>query len=106
MPRLETNIMEEESLMQTFDRMIWVNKIIANMDEVAESAPLPSEYKDKERENNQIEDSKDTLELKQIVMTWIIFWCYTFNYQDQSEQQLRVNQCIQVLMKIKYLVNN
>lgn len=48
LPRLETNIMEEESLMQTFDKMIWVDKIIKAMDEVAENAPVASEYKDKD----------------------------------------------------------
>lgn len=40
------------------------------------------------------------------MQTWIIFWCYTFNYQDTSEQQLRVNQCIQVMMKIQKMLQN
>jgi hypothetical protein len=38
-----------------------------------------------------VEDSKDTHEMKLIFLTWINFWCATFNYQDPTEQQMRVN---------------
>lgn len=50
------------------------------------------------------DETKDPQEMKLIYMTWIILWCATFSYQDQIEQQFRVNQLLQVMIKLKGLL--
>jgi hypothetical protein len=106
-PHLDLNLIENQDLMQTFDRSEHIHKALQAWEEQQETTPtagsLSTGLKVLDPTNDE---TKDPQEMKLIYMTWIILWCATFSYQDQIEQQFRVNQLLQVMIKLKGLLQS
>ena len=108
-PKLNLQLIENEALMKKADRNVYIKQIISSLEQNQEDQLQFFSPDDFHRQKKGMGikfqltkfNYESHYELQIVYITWIYMWCATFKDQDDREQQFRINQMIQVLIKMK-----